>query len=892
MRKTGGWVVAGCAALLAVVLAAAGCRRVSRHATVAPGDDDIFTTDDFPGAPVQAGNVADDGRAMSPSGETYSQLGCFFNGDRGTVMVLFFTEGPLPADPNHLYATHFDGETWTPPVAMAAADGQPVEFKFGMDAVVAFLNTADHADADARERDGDAIVAWLGRDVDQDGPAPTDGENIGVYTTYFNAGDRDNPAANHGFQALADRVSVEDEAGEDALSLALVTDGLCGAGYSRIGTFTHSYGQDTTGIVLAWAQQESNDSLIPGAEDSSAHVVFFDLGQNGDPALPLVAGPDTRVPVLGFGASDSGLDSEETEVSTSLVAYNNFLFMRVASDDEVGADVIMIQDPPLSMTGPMTGYGDPMIDDGDDITLQVVRFDLTDGTMSPPNSLGSLPDSTDAWESNDQFISSFGHAIFGDDEGLAQILVIHTVLLADADAVTDFGSGSLDGELFMTGIDLLSGAVTGSVILDVEDPAIFDTVLPGAVDARLSRNGDYIWIAWIEPDSAGASDDDALRVAQFATTRLLEDGTVPAAIPPVGLRTSPSSTLSSDIDGSGVSWLMFQHGLEYVCGAQSDPDVMNLFFEHSDGTQDVVRHARLTADFGDPVTPSVAVAPFESFEDTEMVFSSPVHPGEGLRFTATDAGEGGEAFCAWREDVDGTAGTDYRVFARRTGSGTAAVEIDSAVPEKQAPVNSIRLLATPAGSEIGAYDPATGEDSDVRPHGWTRVHVLILESNTSENSGQGYAMRTRVYLADSDASTAFGDRFSPSAGTDFAPPTEISLPFVDPDVDHDAGLYGFGAAGDSVAVWFTELGHLYYQEYADDRRGDVASGWLETDGVSDPALVDDDTAVELDAPSPRVAVYSPACTCDNLHGAIAFWVKVLDPSIGHNRLQVRVRDRE
>lgn len=879
------------AALLLVAALFAGCRRRSSHTTV-QADDDIFTTDDFPGAPVQAGNVADDGRAMSPAGEDYSQLGCFFNGSRGTVMVLFFTEPPVPGDPYHLYASHFDGESWTPPVSLAAADGTPVEFKFGMDAVVAFLNTADHADPDARERDGDAIIAWIGRDADQDGAGTADGENVGIYTTYFNATDRDTPALNHGFQPLADRISTEDEDGEGVYGVGIVSDGLCGEAASSIGMFTYRYGDDTTGISFVWAQMESNDSLTPAAEDTSMRAVAFDLGQNGDPEVPLTPGAETRVPILGFGASDAGLDSEETLVSGSFHVYNNFLFMRVASDNEPGAEVIMINDPPLSLSGPMVSYGNPMVDDGDDITLQVVRFDLAAGTMSAASSLANTPDSTDSWESNNEFIGAFQHQIYGDDEGLAQVVVFHAILQADTDAVTDFGSVVSDGNLFATGIDLLTGVPTGSCIIDAEDPFTFDTVLPGLVDTRLSRNGDYIWVVWAEDDSAGASDDRALRVAQFATTRLEPDGSIPATIPAVSSRFSLTTTLTTDIDGFDADWVMFQAGLDYVCGAQSDPDVMHLFFQHSDATGDVVRHARLTADFGATVTPGVVVSVFETFEDTEMALNGFDQPGEGRKFAATDAGEGGEALCAYRKDIDGTAGTDYRAFARRTGSGSAAVEIDSAATEKQAVPSSIRLVGTPAGEEIGTYDPATGEDSEARPHGWTRVHVLFHESNTSENSGQGYALRTRVYLADSDPATPLGDRFSPSAGASFAPPAEISLPFGDPDVDLDAEIRAFGKAGDTVAVWFTEQGHLYYQEYADDRRDEGASGWIEADGVSDPALVDDDSVVELDQPFPRVAVFVPSCACDTLHGAIAFWEKVLDPSIGHPRLQVRVRDRE
>ncbi|MCE9582807.1 MAG: hypothetical protein K8T20_09965 [Planctomycetes bacterium] len=880
----------GPALLLMLVALAAGCRKKSSHTTVLAGDDDIFTTDDFPGAPVQNGNVADDGRAMSPAGENYSQLGCVFNGDRGTAIALFFTEASDPTKPEHLYATHYDGETWTPPVSLAAADGQPIEFKFAMNAVVAFLNTANHPDPEARERDGDAVIGWIGRDLDQDGAATADDVNSGIYTSYFNVSERDNAALNHGFQLLADRISTEDEDGENVGGVGIISDGVCGEARSVVGTFQYRYGDDTTGLALVWSQQENNDSLTPGAEDTSLRAVIFNLGQDGDTEAPLTPGSDTRVPILGFGASDSGLGSEETLVSSTFHTYNNFLIMRVASNDQVGSDVIMNNNPPLSLSGPMLGFGNPMAKDGDDITLQVVRFDLLGGTMSPPSSLGNTPDSTDAFESNDEFIFSFPHAIYGDDEGLAQLLVFHVVLLADADALTDFGSMFADGELFATGVDLTTGAATSSVILDEEDPAIFDTVLPSSVDTRISRNGDFIWVAWTEADSDGAFDDQALRVAQFATTRLNEDGSIPAAIPQVSSRCSPTTTLSTDIDGFDVDWFMFQGGLGYVCGAQSDPDVMNLFFEHSDGTEDVIHHARLTADFGAPVTPAFTVGVLETFEDTEMSYSGVVQPSDGKSFVATDAGEGGEALCAYRRDADPTAGIDFRAFARRTGSGSGAVEIDSALTTRQVVPASLRLLGTPAGSEIGVFDPVTGEDSEARPHGWTRVHVLFFESNTSENSGQGYALRTRVFLADGDSATPFGDRFSPSAGTAFAAPTEISLPFGDPDIAFDAEILGLGTGGDAAGVWFTEQGHVYYQEYDDSRRGDGSSGWIEADGVSDPALADDDSPIELESPFPTVAVLAPACGCDTLHHAMVFWVKELDAGSGHGRLQVRVRE--
>lgn len=70
---------------------------------------------------------------------------------------------------------------------------------------------------------------------------------------------------------------------------------------------------------------------------------------------------------------------------------------------------------------------------------------------------------------------------------------------------------------------------------------------------------------------------------------------------------------------------------------------------------------------------------------------------------------------------------------------------------------------------------------------------------------------------------------------------------------------------------------------ADDQRE-----WLNSDGVSDPILVDDDSP-ENAVTTGRFFVFR-TCTCDDLEGAIIFWGKDLDGVAGETRFQVRVRN--
>ena len=287
------------------VLVATGCRRSRKSSTVFSSDDDIFTTGDFPGAPVQDGNVADDGRAMSPSGEDVKNIRCTINGGRGTAMLTYKTDPAGSSAPVHIYAHYFDGTRWTPPVVLASADATPAAFALEPPIVHAFINTADHASELARDRDGDAVIFWYADDADGDGAGTADSVNAGLFATYFDATFKDDPSRSYGFQTMAVRVDSEDAAAEDLIEHGIVTDGLCGDSTFASRNSIYQYGDSTTGLVAAWLQAVDNEPGLAGAEDVVLFYAAYDLAQTGPADVPLSPGVATRLPILGFGASDS-----------------------------------------------------------------------------------------------------------------------------------------------------------------------------------------------------------------------------------------------------------------------------------------------------------------------------------------------------------------------------------------------------------------------------------------------------------------------------------------------------------------------------------------------------------------------------------------------------------
>lgn len=868
-------------ALLAVALyvsAAQGCRKTIRK-TVIRSEPGIFTTDNFPGAPVQNGNVADDKRAMSPSNQSFQNMKITFNGDRGTALLSYTTASVAAFT---TFCQFYDGETWTPPVVLAAVDVALGGFPGPIDVnrvCHAFLNTSGSDSKAMQDRDGDAIIFWAAPDVDSDG-AGADGVNQCLFATYFDSSERHRPEQRYGFQEVAVRLNMEDEAAEDVTTFAILSDGVCGeARWTPTGN-RYRYGDPTTGITVVWSQRENND-FAGGPDDATLHMVAFDLAADISPELPLPPGEDARLSQVTLGASDDLGSSEETQVSNVvLVTYNGTVFFRCAARNTFPGDE----------TPSFIGFGTTTNSDVDE-TIQEITVDMATGTPSAPAhlSISSTIAATDAFDNRAQFLNEDGdflvcNSAYGSDEGLANIVILTTQLVEQP--LGSYFDPLANARLCLAEVDESTGAVISVGTVDVEDPDAPDLVFAEHVDTRISRNGDYIWIAWRELTDGALTDNLGLWVAQYITTRPDEEGAF--TILPLADSLSPAVNVNVDVDAEDVRWFMFQDALGYVCGVQSDPDVMHVLYEQSDGTVDRILDVRLTAGLAAPVSPTVASpVVVEVFEQGEQNAASQTVHNEHTNVNAIDAGDSGDILCVYRRDIDPVA-SDFRLFATRLGSSPEIVEIDSASTNRQVPSQTIRLVATPPGSEIGRFDPATGDDSEDRPRPAEFVHVFFMEDAISEVDALGDALRTRWFDA-RDSSVALEESFRPSVGTEAAEPFELSLPFSTPSGANAPVLLGTAVHDNLVGAWFREENHIYYQE-CDPHAGQV--GWRiggdDDHGLSDPALVDDDSTEDVQF---FTLFVSAPCSCQTLGGAMVFWTKTFEGSTVDARLQVRVRDR-
>lgn len=883
-------------ALLCVVVTAGCKRRRSSKTTINNTGSDIFTTDNFPGAPVQNGNVSDDKRAMSNAGEDYNgDLQCVHNGDTGVAMITYTTE-------TGVYAHYYNGSTWTPPVHLNAVDADAISGD-GSDVVVAFINTSEHADEDARDRDGDCLIFWCANDYDNDPTTTPDEVNYCLWVSYFDVSESGNAALNYGFDIdpstpgffYGQRVNDSyDDAGESVQTLALVTDGLCGEARWEDGDRSYSYGQQTTDIVIAWHQTDDKTVFDPTVAFS-----WFDLSQV-DETFPIVPGTDLELAVQSIGGSDSGGTATETLVNQQLVSYNNFLFRRI--DNEAAGTWGFFD---LNSTG---GF------DGEDITLEHSFFNWTTVTVVTDNyntvdgSCGAL----DATEMNSDFIHSngflgfAGRGTYGDDEGLSAVVTFFGEIV-DGDLGTDVGTATYNVSLCVAELDITTGAFLNDAedqFIDGEDSVILDDIDPDLVDTRISRNGDYIWVAWQELDDAGASDDLAVWACEFKTTRLDDDGnpvTIPALVDSLG----GPILVSGDVDGIDTLWFMFQDNLGYICGHQSDAQEMNLFYMiyNSTVTQDDIWRVLLIADADGIVGSETAVTSLYLTEDDETYHDNYNGVNDSrTTFNVTDAGADGDLFAVWTAETGGGVGwTDNHFFAARTGvTAGSALEVDSQLIERQVRYDSRRLtlVATPPGEEIAQWNFDDAQYNSGAHFGPSYIHFFFQEAESMtawENFGgtsTGRAVRTRVYRTDHSEPT-FGANMSPSAdAADFRPPFDLDIPFVDPTTTFDATRFQFAVCGNQVGTWFAELGHIYYQEFNPGNDDNDSVGWLTVDGFNgDPQLVDDDSPVEVDDTFDPIEEFCVrSCTCCDLTGAMIFWVKELDDDTGNERLQVRVRD--
>jgi len=569
------------------VLATAGCRRKSSKGTTI-NTSGIFTTDTFPGAPVQDGNVSDDKRAMSNSGEDYNNdILCTANGDRGTMMLTYTTD-------QGLYAHYYDGSTWTPPVALRAADADTSGVS-GDRVVHAFINTDGHTDPSAEARSGDCLIFWVADDFDNDPTTTPDETNECVWMTYFDVTKVADSTLNYGFDHdpsstpgifYADRVNgTYDDSGEDIGAIGLVTNGLCGEARWYDGFADYSYGNETTNIYVFWHQI---DEKSPGVFDQTTAFSLIDLDGVVDADFPLVSSSATELVIQTFGAADTGVDALlDSRVDTDYMSYNNVLFRRVLTDADN-------TDGGFDDTNSLVGTDD-------DCTIQESHFDLVSGLIVTDNidTVDADSSTLNTTEQNANWLQNSG-CVFGSDEGLSCI-VIYFVEIVDGDLDTDLGEVTYDVSLCIAEIDEFGAGGflndTENQFIDFEDTLIFDNVDEFSTVAQISRNGDYIWVAFEDENDDGAFNDTGLWASQYLTTRLDSDGN-PVAIPSLTVTKGVPIAVNADRDGVSINWFLFQDNLGYICGHQSDAQEMNLFYETytTTFTEDNIDRVRLVAD--------------------------------------------------------------------------------------------------------------------------------------------------------------------------------------------------------------------------------------------------------------------------------------------------------
>lgn len=869
--------------VLAIVTVTAGCRRRSgSRTTINNSGSDIFTTDAFPGDDVQQNNVADDKRALSPSGDDFSGgLRCTMNGSRGTAMITYqMDDGAV--------AQYYDGAQFTPPVALRSTDSQNTHAFSYSDIIHAFINTEEHASDNARERNGDCLIIWRTSDFDTDG-AGADGDNVNIEMTYFDVTNIDNAGLWYGFQQYSTRINSQIEVGEDVDTIGLVTDGLCSEARWFDGFNEYEYGDTTTSIEVVYRQRENNDADA-AVEDTAVYSARIDLTVTGDPSIPLPVAVLSRFSPTGFGASDGGTDSEETQPFEELISYNNVLFYIARSNDALDNDT------------PVDGHpGYPGNGADDDIILNYHQYDLSTGSVNLTGieTNPGVNDSTaDGFENNAFFLFDAVQFVYGPDEGLANMVIFFLMFVEN-----DVNGADADnsGNLWIAEIDVTDGSLDSVAQIGTDDVTIVDTIFDGDVDTRISRNGDYIWVVWIQPEDVVGIGGPGLFAASYVTTRPDEDGTF--ILPSIVDSLSTDILLDTSDATETIRGFDFQECLGYICGAQSNADIMSIFYrtdnDVSASTIDTILQAELTADLVLPTSPTAFVATFEVYEIFDQGFF--FNDGRGMfndwgSFRATDSGFDGFVFAAYSDDVDGTGTDDYRGFAERTGPFSAGVvQIDSAVFFRQVDGSgffgnspfSEELICLPPGQDIGRFDTVSLEDDEQRHHGNDRIHTFFKEHRDTETIGN-FALRTREFVT-ADNGNTMGDNFLPNAGTVFVEPFTFGLP----GVEEQAFIVGTARCDGTVGIWYEHQSRLYYQENsssAEPNDSDVPEqvGWLTQGdpGINDPHLIDDDQNEEING-FEEFCVYS--CTCCDLDGAMIFWSKDFGGS-SSNRLQVRVRN--
>ena len=811
MRRTEIALALACALALA-----AGCNKSSSGGGTLIGG---YAPGNFPGHTVSNSFTAPDLAAASPAGISVdASKVTVWTDNRSRAAIATFTVG------GYLFASYTAGDgRWTPFVAIAGARTQGNTPTLDSARVV-FLNTAGHADAVARARDGDAVLLF--QQLQAAVPAVADSDPTQrLWTAYFDlsraglasaaATDQASGAAltfRWGFQT--EGLPVDDDP-DDALTgngslhtsgWGLISDSLRGSHAQN--TPCRSSGDPTSFVYALYLQDLDGAGAGAGQR---CHTRALQLATADHYSFPAATATSLDVP--------AEVETNEN-AQAGWLAHDGSLF--VDWTDTGGSD----DDDPLWAHYAFSASG----------ISSAVPFMNTDP-------LQNLSDPDKLLAAN----------LYGADHGLGFTLLVYQEAGYGGNPG---GTKNIDKDLYVATFDPVSGAQLGaSTEADAfTSPKVIAQAAPtDTFLTRIARDGSWIAIAFIQnDDNEGGDPDDNLgvRVVAYDTSRDLSAGTLCFSD---ALELTPSMGQPNQGD---VGTLEFQ--VELADGTsrdtrrnvQTDPAVMNVLYPQpssATGPNLDLHVVGFRATLAAGARPQLAINSAGGAGGADTVIAS-VHAGWAaaptlVRAAAYDRGSLGDvnvAFaCQANAPTAAPGASNYPELRLFHWSGGGAVTLDTASAVSTQGVNGdqqvvdgeVVVVTSPRGTTAGAFSG-------------NRAHVFVLEQDISTD-----AQLFHVAWDKTLATPGLGSFERVSLGN-------FTQPVVTP--------YAVGVSGDTAGVYWRQNEHLFYNRWS-------GAGW------GGPALIDDaypqigvgNATLYLDGDGTSTSL-------DDLPSSAAFYDKQLD----------------
>ncbi len=830
--KTGWIPVTGFA--LAAALLIAGC----------PSEGDTITYyqanlgyGDFPGGTIEENNLASDGRAFTENSADLEDMTVFTNWSNGTAMILHHSTDFFGSGDHQLWASFFDGSSFTPPVEIHAP-GCDVSADFELKrAFVVWLNTEGNTADQGRSRNGDAVIVFRRQERDTTGTS-----DLRLYNTYFDRSrshlgvDPDNDDVHWGFDTTA--AYLDTDSNDDVAVFGAVSDSwyseFFGPAFQRGPMFMEPWsGENTTYLGVFWTKDN-------GAGGQSLYTANFDLDD---------ANTANEFDSESAFTTATTMDVDD-QFSDGFWVHDGWLLYIVDLDNEVS-------DPNHEL-------------------LECTRWDAGTGELASPLVLSRVdPDNAVTAEMTEW--------VYGEDHGLGRLYVIWK---EEGFVSTTTGSGvHPDKDVMLAVVDPAGPSVEQDEIdnyvgTDTGDPFDVDNII-----AAISRDGSWIGVGWRQGYSTAEPTTclfmQAIQtVPEGGAARTLADSILASPV-----RMNDDYQENTDIPNV-VDWEM-QDMMKYSVGFQSDLTRMNVLFVQKPDSADYenfqLRTAFLDVELGANATTAPTLSTGAgSDSDTKIWENDDDHPfwsvGSDVleNAVALDAG-GGAVYVYFIGDGDGnplveSPGDPHeaRLFV---WDGVSATEISG----DAADTGESTLGFSNSRQVIEFQTTTTPWKAGTDAHAPSHHHLFIVEERSAPGSSE--ALRYREVDVDGSAGASFWPALTEQpADLDTGEASNVELLLQDgPPL----------LRKNTVAVFFSQGGHLYYNERT------VGGTWYEQNGLPHPEIVDNLSMHSIVAPEAGFyktpSVFPETGPIDMLSKTMFFFGKQCD-DMENVRLFVRVRN--